>query len=201
MSNTPDNNRLKAGQPTLLNIEIIVDEDVTFVVNEQRLRDGCTAASSLRDFDQGEIGIRVTTDAAIHQINREYLGHDYPTDVISFPYAASQPHIEGELVVSVDTASERAGDLGWSFEHELLLYVVHGTLHLTGMDDQQPEDRRAMRSAERDVMLQLGVGDIDQYAADNAVCGAKTGDQPSSYKLGAEDSVSSEKPSGPEDLA
>ena len=168
MSNTPDNNRLNADQPTLLNIEIIVDEDVNYVANEQRLRDACTAATSLRDFHQGEIGIRVTTDAAIHQINRDHLGHDYPTDVISFPYAANRPHIEGELVVSVDTAAERANELGWSVDHELLLYVVHGTLHITGMDDHEPQDRLAMRRAEREVMLELGVGDIDQYAADSA---------------------------------
>ncbi len=168
MSNTPDNNRLNADHPKLLNIEIIVDEDVNYVANKQRLRDACMAATSLRDFHQGEIGIRVTTDAAIHQINREHLGHDYPTDVISFPYAANRPHIEGELVVSVDTASERANELGWSVDHELLLYVVHGTLHIAGMDDHEPQDRLAMRHAEREVMLQLGVSDIDQYAADGA---------------------------------
>ena len=109
MSNTPDNNRLDADQPTLLNIEIIVDEDVTYVANEQRLRDACTAATSLRDFHEGEIGIRVTTDAAIHvKSTANILGHDYPTDVISFPYAANPPHIEGELVVSLDTASLNA---------------------------------------------------------------------------------------------
>ena len=166
MSNTPDNNRLDADQPTLLNIEIIVDEDVNYVANKQRLRDACTTATSLRGFHQGEIGIRVTTDVAIHQINRDHLGHDYPTDVISFPYAANEPHIEGELVVSVDTAAERANELGWTVDHELLLYVVHGTLHITGMDDHEPQDRLAMRRAEREVMLRLGVGDIDQYAAD-----------------------------------
>ena len=168
MSNTPDNNRLDADQATLLNIEIIVDEDVNYVANEQRLRDACTAAISLRDFHQGVIGIRLTSDTAIHQINRDHLGHDYPTDVISFSYTANRPHIEGELVVSVDTAAERASELGWSVDHELLLYIVHGILHITGMDDHDPQDRLAMRRAEREVMLQLGVGDIDQYAADGA---------------------------------
>ena len=200
MSNTPDNNRLKTDQSTLLNIEIIVDDDVSYVVDEQRLRDGCTAASSFRGFHQGEIGIRVTTDAVIHQINREYLGHDYPTDVISFPYEASKIRIEGELVVSIDTASERAGDLGWPVEHELLLYVIHGTLHLTGMDDLQPDDRQAMRCAERDVMLQLGVGDIVQYAADVAIGEGKSSDQPTSSKLTSRENVSPESPQKSEDL-
>lgn len=166
MSNTPDNKRPRAGQTTLLNIEIIVDENVTCRVNHQQLRAGCLAAASHRNFDEGEIGIRVTTDQAIHQLNREFLGHDYPTDVISFPYSARERRIEGELVVSVDTATERANELGWPFENEILLYVVHGTLHLTGMDDLNTDDRQLMRSAERAVMLQLGVGDIDRYAAD-----------------------------------
>ena len=167
MSNTPDNNRLNADQTTLLNIEIIVDEDVTYVVDEQRLRQACAAAARHRNFDHGEIGIRVTSDANIHQINRDHLGHDYPTDVISFSYAAASPHIEGELVVSVDTAAERAAALGWRFDDELLLYVVHGTLHITGMDDIGQQDRAAMRIAERDVMLKLGVCDIDRFAADS----------------------------------
>ena len=200
VSNTPDNNRLNADQPTLLNIEIIVDEDVTYVANEQRLRDACTAATSLRDFHEGEIGIRVTTDAAIHQINREHLGHDYPTDVISFPYAANPPHIEGELVVSVDTASERAHELGWSVEHELLLYVVHGTLHITGMEDHEPQDRLGMRAAERQVMLQLGISDIDQYAAD----GSNANDnntQTSPSNVQADESSRPKNQQLPEDLA
>ncbi len=200
MSNTPDNNRLDADQPTLLNIEIIVDEDVTYVANEQKLRDACTAATSLRDFHQGEIGIRVATDAAIHQINREHLGHDYPTDVISFPYAANPPHIEGELVVSVDTASERANDLGWSVDHELLLYVVHGTLHITGMEDHEPEDRLAMRTAERLVMLQLGITEIDQYAADRSDTN-RNNTQATSSTVPADESSDSKKQQLPEDLA
>ena len=206
MSNTPDNNRLNADQPTLLNIEIIVDEDVNYVANEQRLRDACMAATSLRDFHQGEIGIRVTTDASIHQINRDHLGHDYPTDVISFPYAANRPHIEGELVVSVDTAAERANELGWSVDHELLLYVVHGTLHITGMDDHEPQDRLAMRRAEREVMLELGVGDIDQYAADSAKSDGNSTEAapatlPNSAKLPEHDHTRPTNQPLPEDLA
>ena len=206
MSNTPDNNRLNADQPTLLNIEIIVDEDVNYVANEQRLRDACMAATSLRDFHQGEIGIRVTTDASIHQINRDHLGHDYPTDVISFPYAANRPHIEGELVVSVDTAAERANELGWSVDHELLLYVVHGTLHITGMDDHETQDRLAMRRAEREVMLELGVGDIDQYAADSAKSDgngteAAPATLPNSAKLPEHDHTRPTNQPLPEDLA
>jgi probable rRNA maturation factor len=200
VSNTPDNNRLDADQPTLLNIEIIVDEDVTYVANEQKLRDACTAATSLRDFHQGEIGIRVTTDAAIHQINREHLGHDYPTDVISFAYAANPPHIEGELVVSVDTASERANDLGWSVDHELLLYVVHGTLHITGMEDHESEDRLAMRAAERLVMLQLGITEIDQYAADGSDAD-RTNTPRTSPALHADEMSRLKKQQLPEDLA
>ena len=165
MSNTPDNKRPRAGQTTLLNIEIIVDENVTCRVNHQQLRAGCLAAVSHRNFDEGEIGIRVTPTR--QSISSTVNSCDInPTDVISFPYSARERRIEGELVVSVDTATERANELGWPFENEILLYVVHGTLHLTGMDDLNTDDRQLMRSAERAVMLQLGVGDIDRYAAD-----------------------------------
>ena len=106
MSNTPDNKRPRAGQTTLLNIEIIVDENVTCRVNHQQLRAGCLAAASHRNFDEGEIGIRVTTDQAIHQLNREFLGHDYPTDVISFPYSARERRI---VVNTIHCGGEQTG--------------------------------------------------------------------------------------------
>jgi probable rRNA maturation factor len=94
------------------------------------------------------------------------LGHDYPTDVISFAYSQETPVIEGELVVSVDTARQRAKDLGWSSRSELLLYVVHGVLHIAGMDDHDESDRVAMRAAEKRVMRKLGIDEIDHFSPD-----------------------------------
>ncbi len=168
MSNTPDSNRPDNCRPDhdSLRISIIVDEFVRFPVDEQKLQQAVAAAAADRGYDRGEIDIRITNDTGIQQINRDHLGHDYPTDVISFAYHADKPVVEGELVVSVDTASERANEFGWPVAHELSLYVVHGTLHITGMHDDDPNDRAEMREAEQRIMIQLGIDDIIRFGAD-----------------------------------
>lgn len=168
MSSIPDSSRPDSSQPghDSLRITIIVDETVTSPVDQQKLQRAVAAAAADRGYHRGEIGIRVTDDTRIHQINRDHLGHDYPTDVISFAYHADKPDVEGELVVSVDTAGQRASELGWPVAHELSLYVVHGTLHITGMDDHDPSDRAEMRDAEQRIMIQLGIDDIVRFGAD-----------------------------------
>ena len=168
MSNTPDSSRPDSSRSDhdSLRITINVDENVASPLDEKKLQQAAAAAAADQGYHRGEIGIRVTDDAGIHQINRDHLGHDYPTDVISFAYHADKPEVDGELVVSVDTAAERAGELGWPVAHELSLYVVHGALHITGMDDHDPDDRAAMRDAEQRIMIQIGINDIVRYGAD-----------------------------------
>ena len=106
----------------------------------------------------GSISIAVVDDGQIHQLNRQYLDHDYPTDVLSF-LLESDPatgYLEGEVIVSEETATQSAADYGWKPEAELLLYVIHGMLHLTGLDDQTPESRTAMQAAETRYLNQAG---------------------------------------------
>lgn len=121
------------------------------------LQNAVIAAAKHRGFLQGIIGLLITDDEMIHRINREHLQHDYPTDVISFPYDASDTRVEGELVASLDTARREAVEVGWPVLHELLLYVVHGTLHISGMDDQTESEQAQMREAERVVLASLGI--------------------------------------------
>ncbi len=106
-----------------------------------------------------DVSIAIVDDPTIHQLNREHLEHDWPTDVISFVFEVdpSKTHIEGEIIASMDTAVRMSPEAGWSPEDELLLYIVHGLLHLAGLDDIQPEDQLAMRAAERECLLALGV--------------------------------------------
>ena len=87
---------------------------------------------------------------------RRYLAHDYATDVLSFLLAEEDDYREGEVVVSAETALREAPSYGWAATDELLLYVLHGTLHLLGYDDRAREDRAAMRDKERSYLLQLG---------------------------------------------
>jgi probable rRNA maturation factor len=112
-----------------------------------------------------DVSLVLTGDEEIHRLNREFLNHDYPTDVLSFPLsdddspsasAASQPRrVEGELIVSLDTARRVADREGWSLEAEVVLYVVHGLLHLCGYDDQTDVTRLMMRKREREILSAL----------------------------------------------
>jgi len=119
-----------------------------------------------------EISLAIVSDEEIHRVNREHLDHDFPTDVISFLYASDQSPtskqgeagskrrgagqaIEGELVVSDETARREAPRHDWSAQSELELYVVHGLLHLCGYDDLTPAERRVMRRREREVIARI----------------------------------------------
>jgi len=99
-------------------------------------------------FTSASISVAIVEDRAIHDLNRRFLQHDWPTDVLSFVLEESQQHLEGELVVSAETALRQAAQYGWSGAEELLLYVIHGTLHLVGYQDKQPTEIQAMRTAE-----------------------------------------------------
>jgi len=108
-------------------------------------------------YDEATVSVAVVDDETIHELNRQFLAHDYPTDVLSFTLEDDPPQLEGEIIVSVDTARQNALEAGWSTDDELLLYVIHGTLHLAGYLDKDPDDYAEMRAAEAAVLERLGV--------------------------------------------
>ena len=165
----------------------ISDRQSRLVVDESRLREAVRRVLSEERIPAATISLALVEDAEIQRINREFLGHDYPTDVISFLLddqreegwsqesgVRSQdeerlvgtecsessltlppqppPPLEGELIVSTETALREAAAHGWNPQDELLLYVVHGLLHLCGYDDLTDEARPAMRLREREVL-------------------------------------------------
>lgn len=147
-----------------LSVDLTVDHEFPCPVPPiDRIRRAVVLAASDQGCRCGQIGLRLCSDASIHEINRTHLGHDYPTDVISFGYELAPPSVEGELIVSGDTAIQKAGELvaatsgQWTVEDELLLYIIHGVLHIAGMDDHDAADREAMRQAEQRVLDRLGV--------------------------------------------
>ncbi len=106
------------------------------------------------------LGVNVcfVDDSEIRQLNRDYLSHDYATDVVTFPMRTEGKPVEGdpldgdllgEVVVSVDTARTAAHSRGVDYPVELALYAIHGALHLLGYDDKDAAGRRKMRRAER----------------------------------------------------
>jgi rRNA maturation RNase YbeY len=80
-------------------------------------------------------------------LNRAFLGHDYVTDVISFPLEGGT-RLEGEIYVNLDRARSQARDYGISFANEVARLVIHGTLHLLGYDDRRMRDAKRMRTRE-----------------------------------------------------
>jgi probable rRNA maturation factor len=102
------------------------------------------------------VSVAVVDDATIHELNRRYLDHDWPTDVLSFVLDDDDGCLEGEVILSADTAAAAAPEYGWSAADEQLLYAIHGTLHLVGYDDQTDEDARQMRAAEERYLRRLG---------------------------------------------
>jgi len=87
------------------------------------------------------LSVAFVTNAAIRRINRQFLQHDFATDVISFPLGTD---LVGELVISAEFAAGEAKARRIPVEEELLRYVAHGTLHLLGYDDRRPADKARM---------------------------------------------------------
>jgi len=126
-----------------------------------------------------QISVALADDATVRRVNRDFLGHDYDTDVLSFLFESSpvapsrQPKkrdasevgeprgagrcIDGEVLVSAEMAVPMAARFGWSARDELTLYLVHGLLHLCGYDDLSPAERRLMRQRERAILAQLKI--------------------------------------------
>jgi probable rRNA maturation factor len=103
------------------------------------------------------VSLAIVSDKEIHRLNREHLQHDWPTDVISFVFEHTETHIEGEIIASYETAQRLAEKADWPAEDELLLYVVHGFLHLVGLDDIEESDRHQMRICEKECLLHFDI--------------------------------------------
>jgi len=140
------------------------NEQHTLLVDEARLRAAIELVLRQANFVQAEISVAIVDDPSMHELNRRYLNHDEPTDVLSFVLEAGSGALEGEIIVSADTAASTAVQFGWAAEDELLLYVIHGALHLVGYDDLDPAAKSEMRRQERACLAHFGL--TPRYAED-----------------------------------
>jgi metalloprotein, YbeY family len=95
----------------------------------------------------GEIGYMFVNDEKILEVNNEYLGHDYYTDVITFDYCEGDI-LNGDIVISLDTVRTNAEKFGKTYEEELYRVIIHGILHLCGINDKGPGEREIMEKNE-----------------------------------------------------
>ncbi len=96
-------------------------------------------------------------DEYILETNRQFLGHDYYTDIITFDYTNSR-HIAGDMVISLDTVRSNAQGLGVPYESELMRVIIHGVLHLCGINDKGPGEREIMEQHENAALAILPEG-------------------------------------------
>ena len=96
----------------------------------------------------GDIFFHFCNDEFLLKINREYLQHDWFTDIITFPLSTRPEIISGEIFISIDRVRENASALQTGFEQEFARVLIHGVLHLLGYDDHSDEEKRLMRSKE-----------------------------------------------------
>ena len=137
----------------------ILDEQDELVVDLEKVRTICEHILADAAIHSGKINVVLVDSDTIHQYNRDFLQHDYPTDAISFLLEdrRNEGSLEGEVLACTEVAKDRAEEFGWTAEEELLLYVVHGMLHLVGWDDSTAEQQTAMQEKERHYLATLGI--------------------------------------------
>ena len=170
-SNIPTNNLPDPGDQQPPPIEI--SNQQALPVDAQSLERIAVEILSDHRYSETEISLAIVDDATIHDLNARFLEHDYETDVLSFVFdrEVESGRLTGEVIVSADTAKRVADEMGGDYSSELLLYVVHGMLHLVGYDDKQTADRQTMRLKERHYMNSAGADyhppeELDPQAGD-----------------------------------
>jgi probable rRNA maturation factor len=140
-------------------IEVEISDTQSHLVVDREFLDGLVRrVLAGQGVGRASISIALVDDATIRAINRRHLAHDWPTDVISFGLSDPEdPTLAGELVVSAEMAASTALEVGADPRNELALYVVHGLLHLCGLDDQSPEDAERMRRNEGEILAAEGL--------------------------------------------
>lgn len=106
-----------------------------------------TAVASDHSRRIGSVSYRFCNDEDILDANRKFLGHDYYTDIITFDYSRGD-RIGGDILISLDTVASNAAEIGVPFDEELRRVIIHGILHLCGIDDKGPGEREIMEAEE-----------------------------------------------------
>ncbi len=155
---SPDSDPQPPAEPPSPLIEVEVSDTQTHLaIPDGAIERLVAGALRLEGVARASISIAVVDDPTIHELNNRHLGHDWPTDVITFPLSDEDEELSGELIVSAEMAKATAAEAGVDPWHELALYIVHGLLHLRGFDDLDLESSAAMRKREDEVLSALGL--------------------------------------------
>ena len=142
-----------------IKVEVEVSDTQSHLVLEPGFVAGLVRRTLVEEgIGHASISVALVDDATIHAINRRHLDHDWPTDVITFVLSEpGDPYLHAELVISAEMAASTAKEAGVDPRSELALYLVHGLLHLCGLDDGTPDDADAMRRREGEILALEGL--------------------------------------------
>ena len=118
------------------------------------LREWIERVCQAHDRLPGSLVYQFCSDEHILDVNRRFLGHDYFTDIITFPYSEGQ-RVSGDILISLDTVRTNAEGVGESYMRELHRVIIHGVLHLCGIDDKGPGEREMMQAHEDEALSLL----------------------------------------------
>ena len=135
-------------------IRFTTDNTVMPDIDEHRIASWIQSVAADYGKRAGDITYIFCDDEKILSVNREFLSHDYYTDVITFDYSCF-PVISGDIFISLDTVKSNAEEAGADFIDELHRIIIHGVLHLTGQGDKTPETRKEMTRKENLALSKL----------------------------------------------
>ena len=135
-------------------IQFLCDNIEMPALDERKIGRWIRAVAAEYGFTVGNIHYIFCSDERELEVNREFLGHDYYTDVITFDYSTAGT-LNGDIFISLDTVRSNAEMVGATFDQELLRIIIHGVLHLTGQGDKTPETKVQMTEKEEKALAKL----------------------------------------------
>ena len=128
-------------------VSFIADSIEMPALDERKVTRWIRSVAADYNFAVGNINYIFCSDERELEVNRQFLGHDYYTDVITFDYTSGKT-LNGDIFISLDTVRSNAEMVGAPFEEELCRIIIHGILHLTGQGDKTPETKAQMTEKE-----------------------------------------------------
>lgn len=132
-------------------IRFTTDDIEMPALDERKIGKWIRSVAAEYGFSIGNINYIFCSDERELEVNRQFLGHDYYTDVITFDYSTPTT-LNGDIFISLDTVRSNAEMVSTTFDHELLRILIHGVLHLTGQGDKTPETKAQMTQKEESAL-------------------------------------------------
>lgn len=125
-------------------------------IDEQKIANWIESVAKTYNKETGEISYLFCDDNKILEVNQEYLNHDFYTDIITFDYSEENT-ISGDIIISLQTVESNSQMYKTDFLEELHRVIIHGILHLSGLNDESEEEEKAMRDAENSALGMLAI--------------------------------------------